>query len=115
MDKLELNSLLANAVKVNPAKIQNIELSVRNLTIMKLRDILIGLGKIYYEDLDKQVYIVRIFGGVLKKNPAITAFQLENDVLQIAISAQEGLINQHTSEGVAYEIRKSLERYIKEK
>jgi len=51
----------------------------------------------------------------LKKNPAITAFQLENDFLQIAISAKEGLINQHTSEGVAYEIRKSLERYIKEK
>lgn len=115
MNKLELNSLLANTVKVDMAKVNNIELPVIGLSFMKLRDILISLGKIYYEDLDKQVYIVRIFGGVLKKNPAITAFQLENGVLQIAISANEGLINQHTSEGVAYEIKKSLERYITEK
>ena len=43
------------------------ELNVSNISFLKLRDVIIELGRIYAEDAEKQVYIVRIYGGFFQK------------------------------------------------
>ena len=109
----ELNQLLAGTAIIQENKILNYTFSVKNLSFLKLRDILIELGKICYEDTEKQVYIVNINGGFFKKNPAMVALHLSKDMLSLAIHADEGIINQHTCEGVINELKNALKGYIK--
>lgn len=111
MNVQELNNLLSGIVDVNIDSIQNYELNVSNISFLKLRDVIIELGRIYAEDAEKQVYIVRIYGGFFKKNPTITAFHLEGNRVKIAISVREGIINQHTCEDVINEIKRRFKYY----
>lgn len=112
MDLLSFNTLVSNLADIDINRFHNEEWQVNGLTILKLRDIIISLGQIYYEDLENNIYIASICGGFLKKNPATTAFKLESGRLTIAISANEGLIKQDTCEVVIHEIRKKMESFI---
>lgn len=114
MENKELNKLLLDNINIRNHEVENVEWSIKGLRFLKLRDILIVIGKIAYEDLENQVYIAIINGGWFKRNRAYTAFHLSNDTLKIAITADEGLFNQHTCKGVLNELRKSLEKYINE-
>lgn len=80
---------------------------------MKLRDILIGIGKIYFEDLEKQVYVANIGGGIRNKNSVLTALCLEKEQLKISMYAREGIITQHSCEGVIDELKKLLQKYTR--
>ena len=111
MEFIELNNILAEYTDVEQDKIQNYTISVNGLYFLKLRDTLIKLGKIYSEDIEKQVYVASINGGFAKKNPATLAISLEEYYLRISIFSNEGIFNQHTSEGVINELKKALEFY----
>ena len=112
MEFIELNNILAEFTDVEQNKVQNYTISVNGLSFLKLRDILIKSGKIYSEDIKRQIYVTSINGGFARKNPAILAISLEECCLRISIFSNEGVFNQHTSEGVINELKKSLEEYI---
>ena len=112
MEFIELNNILAEFTDVEQNKVQNYTISVNGLSFLKLRDILIKSGKIYSEDIERQIYVAGINGGFARKNPAIFAISLEEYRLRISIFSNEGVFNQHTSEGVINELKKSLEEYI---
>lgn len=115
MNKINLQVLLKAIVNTETNAEKSFFVDVSNLSILKLRDIIIVLGKIIYEDLNEGVYIVEMKGGLLKKNPAYAALHLDDDTLQITIIAKEGIINQRTCEGVANEITRSLKKHTHEK
>ena len=111
MNFKELNEILKNETNVKESKIRNTTIDVNGLQFLKLRDIIMERGKIFLEDTDKQVYVASIGGGISKKNPVLMALCLENEQLQISMYAKEGLINQHTCEGVIDELKRSLQKY----
>lgn len=113
----ELNKMLIEKGVIEEKRvkdIKNIAFKVRNLPFLKLRDVLLTRGQIHFEDLEKQIYGACINGGLGKRNPALLMVQLKNNFLYISIYAKEGLIKQHTSEGVLDEIKESLRNYIYE-
>lgn len=113
MEDKELNQLLFEKSGIRNCEINNHSWLMNELQFIKLRDVLIAKGKILYEDLNKQVYVATIKGGWFKLNSAVAALHLSDNMLQIAICADEGLFDQHTSEGVLHELEKSLEKYIR--
>lgn len=112
MDTNEFNKIISVIADIDIQNVFNDEFRIKKLNIYNLRDILISLGKIHYEDLENNIYIVSIYGGFFKKNRALVAFHLEEKRIMIAISANEGIIDQHTCREVYYEIRKKLEKFI---
>ena len=111
MDYSALNNKLCAITIVNTQKIINETIPVNNFSFMRLRDVLIKTGKILSEDFDHQVYIASIKGGFAKRNNATVAFQLLEDKIVIAAYADEGLINQHTCEGVINEFKRTIADY----
>lgn len=113
----ELNKLLIEVGTIEDKRIKdikNVAFKVSNLPFLKLRDILLTRGQIFLEDLEKQIYCACINGGFGRLNPVLLVVQLKEDYMYISIYAREGLIKQHTSEGVLDEIRESLKNYIYE-
>jgi hypothetical protein len=109
----KVNDVLINTTPVKNEKIVNRSFQVEGLTIERIRDILMQLGKIQKEMLQENIYVTVINGGVLKKNRAIVVLQLSGDEIYIAAYADEGIINQHTSEGVINEIGEHIKQYIR--
>jgi hypothetical protein len=109
----KVNDVLINTTPVKNEKIVNRSFQVEGLTIERIRDILMQLGKIKREILQENIYVTVINGGVLKKNRAIVVLQLSGDEIYIAAYADEGIINQHTSEGVINEIGEHIKQYIR--
>lgn len=72
------------------------EIVVSDMTLMQLRDSLIGIGTILEEDLQEQVYVISIMAGVANMNAAVIAVKLSQNVIKFAGYAREGLIKQHT-------------------
>lgn len=115
MNLQELNHILIANCDVKQSGIQNDTLTVGELSFLKLRDMIIAdLGKIVLEDTERQVYIASIKGGFLHRNTAAAAFHLDQNLLQIAVYANEGLINQHTCEDVINEIKRKLKAYTRQ-
>lgn len=113
MEFLELNQILMTTADVNADKIQNYSIPIEGLSFLKLRDTLMESGKICVEDTEKQVYVASIKGGVSKRNTAVLAVSLTKYSLLVSIYSKEGLINQHTSEGVVNGLKRALKAYIK--
>lgn len=107
-----INKRLMDVCDAKEKKILNTTIRVNGLSFVKLRDILIEIGKIHLEDIEANIYIAVIPGGFARMNYAVVAFQLLEDELIIAAYANEGIINQHTSEGVVDEFRKYIGQYI---
>lgn len=112
MDFYKLNNVLEKSARIEPDKIINRQFNINNLSLLKLRDYLILMGKIHYESVKDKIYIVSIKGGFFKMNSAILAAYFQTDKLMIAVYAKEGIINQHTCEGVINEFEKKLSKYI---
>jgi len=109
-----INQKLIDVCGAKEKKIVNESLAVSGLSFIKLRDVLFSMGKIHFEDTSNNIYIAIIPGGFLKMNYATVVFNLLEDELIIAAYADEGLINQHTCEGVINEFRKQIEQYIRD-
>lgn len=109
-----LNRVLMEAAPVEEKKIVNQAIPVDGLSITKLRDILIKIGKIQREFLEDKIYVGIIPGGFLKKNYAVVALQLYEDEIIIAAYAEEGFIEQHTCEGALNELRRNIQKFIRE-
>lgn len=112
MDYNLLNKELINNYEAKEKKIKNISFKVKNLTILKLRDILLAWGYICKEDLEKKIYIAQVRSGFLKMNKAIIILNLSDDELKVAVYAEEGLFGQKTSEGVLNELKGRIGKYI---
>ena len=111
---IELNQILKNTAPVVEQKILNLSISVMDLSILKLRDILQRIGRIQKELLEDNTYVVVIPGGFFKKNYAVIAIKLCDNELLMAAYADEGLINQHTCEGTINELRRNIKQFIRE-
>lgn len=106
----EINNILCEKASVRKDKIINAAIYAPDYNLLKLRELLMTKGKVYLELEDKKAYIATIKGGFLNLNHATVAVMLNGDYLLIASYAEEGLINQHTSEGVLNELRESVEQ-----
>ena len=72
---------------------------IRDMSFVKLRDSLIGMGQILEEDFEKQVYVIAIRSVTANMNTAVVAIQLMDDnTVSFLGYAKEGLIKQHTAE-----------------
>ena len=71
---------------------------IRDMSFVKLRDSLIGMGQILEEDFEKQVYVIAIRSGTANMNTAVVAIQLMDDnTVSFLGYAKEGLIKQRGS------------------
>lgn len=109
----KINEILKDTCKVKESKILNKTFKVENLTMRSLAWILLEIGKVKQEDLENNIYIATIPGGIAKKNYAVVVIELTERALRLAAYADEGLINQHTSKGAVDELEKHLSQYIK--
>lgn len=74
------------------------EVEVKNLSILKLREIIYSIGNLLDEDETNKVYVCSIKSGLLNLNTAYIAVQLSDSKLYFAAYAHEGIIKQHTAE-----------------
>ena len=113
MDTYErINHVLSNACGAKREKIINRAYSVNGFSLIRLRDALMKMGRIHSEDLENHTYVAVLPGGIRKRNRAVVAFELSEKKLLIAAYAEEGLIKQHTVEGVINEFEDSIKRFI---
>lgn len=112
-DYSSINKKLIDVCGAKEKKIVNDTFAVVGLTLLKLRDILVRMGKIHLEDSENSIYVAIIPGGFAKRNYATVVLQLNEDNVKIAAYADEGIIKQHTSEGVINEFRKCIEQYCR--
>ena len=113
-DYSAINKKLIDICGAREKRIVNESFGVTGLTFIKLRDTLVRMGKIHLEDSENSIYVAIIPGGFAKRNYATVVFELQEGSVKIAAYADEGIINQHTSEGVINEFRKCIEQYCRE-
>ncbi len=112
-DYSKMNEILINDYSAKPDRIINEEIVTEGLSFRKIRDVLICIGTIHFEDLESQIYIASINAGIKKKNKACMVLEMVENVIYIAVYAKEGLIDQHTSEGAINEFSGKIKEYIK--
>ena len=112
MKSSELDQMLIDIFQVNPKNTERHVFKVHNLKILKLRDVLVQIGRISQENLEKQEYVATMGAGFRMANIAYLAMRLEEDRLYISINAKEGIINQHTCKGAINELKKKLGKYV---
>lgn len=88
--------------------IQEHQVSECNILIRKLRDQLVLMGNILYEDLEKNVYVAAVKTGFFHMGTAVVAMQLRGQTLCMAGYAREGLIKQHLLEKAFNRIEDSV-------
>jgi len=98
MDKAILINKLKEYAPIKENKLVERTVDVKDMTILRLRDSLIGIGKILEEDLEANVYVLSVNAGAADMNSAVVAVHLEDDKLYFLGYAKEGLINQHTAD-----------------
>ena len=113
MEYALINDVLLQTFDISTDTIENYSFEISDLSFMKIRDVLMVLGKIYLEDKENQIYVATVKSGFFKKNNAYMALQLNENCLNISISAKEGLINQHTIEGALNEFKSKISKYLK--
>lgn len=108
-----VNRILADNAPIDEWKIINQAIPVENLSLSKIRDVLLKIGKIQREYLAEQCYVAIIPGGFFKKNYAVVSIELRDNILFLAAYADEGIIKQHTCEGVINELRRNIQQFIR--
>jgi len=112
MSNDELIAMLEEKVGADGPNTEFYELKVEGLSFLKLRDILIDIGKIAFEDTENNIYIAEIKGGKFGKNPALVALELNETGLHIVMNSKEGVIDQKTNQDVIKRIENALEGFI---
>lgn len=112
MDNNQLR-ILKKFIRLEEGKVVEKTIEIRNFTLINLRESLIGLGTILYEDLDNNIYVLSVKAGFADKNNAVIMCQLNDDSLLLLGYAKEGLINQHTSEKAVDKVINCITEYKK--
>ena len=110
MDYKELNEILVEYGEVEKEKIQNATIKTGEISIMRLRNVLIINGKILEEYLEKNLYIATVNGGLAKMSKAWVVAELDKDCVKLAVYAKEGLIKQNISQGVIKLLADALQK-----
>ena len=108
-----INRKLVDVCGANEKKIVNRYYRVELLSYNDLGNILLTIGNIHITNEEEGVYVATINGGVMKKNYATVVIELQDEKIRIAVYADEGIINQHTSEGVINEFERYINKYIR--
>ncbi len=108
MDYKKLNKILSDCTDVKVEKIKNATIEVNNFPFIRLRNIFIENGTIHQEDIQNNVYVAVVKGGLGNKNPAWVAAYCGSESVLLAVYSREGLINQHTSDTVIKKIRSEV-------
>ena len=95
---IELNSLLEEYGCKNPNSIKETIVSECKLSVLQVRDILLLLGNVLYENLDEQIYVAEIRAGYGNLNSAVIVVKLCQNTLFVAGYAKEGIIKQNICE-----------------
>lgn len=105
MKKTEVIGILNRYTLVKENKMVEKSVELKQITFVKLRDRLLGLGKILEENFENSYYVASIPSGFANKNIAVVLILLEGYRLSLYSYSREGLIDQHTSD-------KAIERII---
>ncbi len=97
MDYSLLIDRIKNYTDICEAHLEKKTIDVEEVSFLKLRDTLLGMGKILEEDFENEVYIINIPSGFASKNRAVVGIQLLNQKMNLVGYAKEGIINQHTA------------------
>lgn len=114
MNVEELDRLLGDVFLVDPKNTEHFVFGIHDLTVLKVRDVLMEIGHIKQENLERQEYVATMGAGFCKSNIAYLATRIEENKLYVSVNAREGLINQHTRKGAINELRRKLKEYIEE-
>lgn len=104
----EIVEKLSTYIQIEDSQIAEKEMYIDNITFKKIRDKIVGLGKILEEDTEKQIYVITVMTGFANMNMAFVGMQLKNNLLIFVGYAKEGLINQHTSEKAIAKVIKRM-------
>ncbi len=94
-NQLKNKLLLYSNIKENDIKYKCINID-KKITMLRIRDSIVTIGKILEEDLKQQIYVVALKGGIGNLNKAVIAIQLDDKKIKLAGYAPEGLIKQNT-------------------
>lgn len=90
------------------------DIVVCDMTLMQLRDSIIGFGTILEENIQEQIYVISIMAGTANMNATVVAIKLSKNVIQFAGYAREGFIKQHTADKAIERIKDAVRQYRKE-
>lgn len=93
-----LKELLVDYGCKNPNNIKEMSVSECKLSILQVRDALLLLGEILYENVEEQVYVATIRAGYGNMNSAVVALKLCENTLWVVGYAKEGIIKQNICE-----------------
>ncbi len=105
----EINNLLSKYAEIKSEKIINDSIYASGYSCQDLRDLLETIGSLHVELLERKTYIATIKGGFRNCNYATLAIGLEDDYVIVGAYADEGIINQHTSEDALRKLRRAIE------
>ena len=80
-----------------------------SLSLLQVRDRLYRMGKILFEDTEKQIYVAMIRSGFGHMNHAIVAMQLRSNKLMVAGYAKEGFIKQNILENAFIKLKSAVQ------
>lgn len=100
--RTDLKALLIEYGCPSPDIIHEGIISECSLSFLQIRDRLYRMGKILFEDTERQIYVAIIRSGFGNMNHAIVAMQLRSNKLMVAGYAKEGLIKSPTRFGSSY-------------
>lgn len=106
-EELMLISKIKDAYKFDEKYVVSETVNIKDVSFIKLRDILNLIGTIEQEDLENRIYTVSIKAGFFNMNTAIMAVKYSKDKLEIKAFAKEGIIKQNTA---TQAIEKLIER-----
>lgn len=89
----DLNNLLMEYGCKDPSSVREVFVDC-SLSFLQLRDSLLCMGEILFEDQDNQLYVASICAGFRDMNSAVVALQLQGNKLHAMAYAKEGIINQ---------------------
>ena len=81
-------------------------INVKNMTLRKLKNILLVKGTIDYENVEERYYIGRVN---VKRIEAAFVVRLENDKIEVLSFAREGLLKRNISNMAIEIIRREVE------
>lgn len=110
--KEKLLNVLKDMYEIDEKNIIKQNWSIDNLTLYKLRDNLMIIGQIVFEDMENQIYVAEINVGVASFGKALVAVCLDEGDLYMLSYAEEGIIKQHLAERALAKLETQLKDYV---
>ena len=107
-DQVEMMKILREFIVFKSNDIKYAEVENISISFTSLRDRIIGIGKILYENFESQIYVVSVNSGVANMNEAVIVIKLCGDRILLLGYANEGTIRQHTAQKALSKVIKLL-------